>query len=125
MWPRVIEIVLACWLAMSPFVFRYSDDDTLLWTMSFTASGAVLTFALLSLWTPTKRAHVASLAVAAVLCSVGYFGVETRPGPPAYQNLIVTGLLVAMFAVIPRYAALPPAAWRRYWGEQSLDDARR
>ncbi len=125
MWPRVIEMVLAVWLAMSPFIFGYREEEWLLWPLSFAASAAVLAFAALSTWTPTKRAHLASLPVAAVLCGVGYFAAQQRPGPPAYQNLVVTGLLIAMFAVLPRFVTLPPAAWRRYWDERHLHDAPR
>lgn len=125
MWPRVLEMALACWLAISPFVFDYDEGERLLWRLSFSASAAVFTLSALSTWSPTKRAHLGSLAVAAVLCFVGYFAVDERPGPPAYQNLIVTGLLIAMFAVLPRSVTLPPAAWRRHWQTRHLDDMHR
>lgn len=27
MWARVVEVMLGCWLAVSPFVFRHSADE--------------------------------------------------------------------------------------------------
>jgi len=43
MWSRIVEAMLACWLAISPFVFAFGDDDTLLWINALAGAALVLT----------------------------------------------------------------------------------
>jgi hypothetical protein len=37
-----------------------------------------------------------------------------HPAAPALQNELLTGLLLAMFAIIPNDAARPPCSWREF-----------
>ena len=111
MWPRVVECMLGCWLAVSPFVFGHGPDDTMFWIADFTAALVVMTLALGSFYTPTRWAHWLLLGVALAMIAYGRLGMP-HPQPPALQNHIVIGLLLLMFAIIPNQASMPPAAWR-------------
>jgi hypothetical protein len=111
MWARVVEAMLGCWLAISPFVFRLGADDTVVWTIDFVAAAAVITCALLSYWPPTRHAHLVTAVISLVLVGFGRFAAPS-PGPPELQNLIVVGLLLLMFSIVPNNASQSPRAWR-------------
>lgn len=112
MWARVIEIMLGCWLAVSPFVFRHAADEKVLWLNDLFSALAVIMLALISFWRPLRYAHVAIVVVALWLIGFGFWA-SGYPAPPALQNDILVGLLLLMFAIIPNEANLPPKAWRR------------
>ncbi|HRX85812.1 MAG TPA: hypothetical protein P5572_12405 [Phycisphaerae bacterium] len=113
MWPRVLEFVLACWLAISPFVFRSGAEVSWLWTNDLVCAFAVAAAALLSLHHRLHRTHLANLAVA--LWLIGLAFARTSPPPAAYQNDLVVGLLLILFTIIPSRAAHPPRAWQRFF----------
>jgi hypothetical protein len=112
MWPRVVEVMLACWMAMSPFVFGHPARATSLWAHDFLCAAAVAVFALLSFWKRTPRAH---LLVAAVGTWLAVFGWISASDPPsaATQNHIVTGLLLLMLGIIPEDEGTPLASRTR------------
>lgn len=112
MWPRTVELMLGVWLTISPFVFRgtqrwieYSINDAI-------SGGLVIACSLLAFWPPMRRANLGTLVVAAWLVTYGYFS-AARPGPPAAQNDIVVGLLLAVFAILPTRANEPPDGWHQ------------
>lgn len=107
MWARVVEFMIGCWLAMSPFIFQHGSDDILFWSTDLVAASLVTTLALLSYWFPTRHAHLGIGLVALALVLIGRFGVAT-PIPPAGQNYILAGLLLLMFAIVPNNASAPP-----------------
>ena len=109
MWARVIEIMTAVWLAISPFVFRSAENTTLLGT-DLAVALLVATLAGLSYWQPTRYAHLLTLLVAVGLIVWGRF--EISPPPPYHQNHIVVGLFLLMTAIVPNQASQPPVAWR-------------
>jgi SPW repeat-containing protein len=111
MWARVIEVMLGCWLAMSPFIFRHSADETVMWLNDLFSALAVIVLALVSFLPRWRYAHVAIILVALWLIGFGFWA-SAYPIPPALQNDIVVGLLLMMFAIIPNEANLPPQAWR-------------
>lgn len=111
MWSRVIEFALACWLAMSPFIFQHSGDDARwLWTNDFAMAIIVATLALLSYWPPTHWAHLLIIPASLWLIGFGRFA-SAPPLSPGMQNEIVVGLLLLMFALVPNHAAHPPHVW--------------
>lgn len=117
MWARVIEVMLGCWLAMSPFVFGYRPEDApVLWITDFAGAAAVILFALLSFAPALRRAHLGNLAVAAWLVGTGYAWGPT----PAHQNHLIVGLLLAMLAIVPSEADLPHPSWRARWSRHVL-----
>lgn len=110
MWGRVIEIMTAVWLALSPFIFRAQDQSTVVLFDNLIAL-LIATLAGLSFWRPTRHAHLATLLVATGLCIWGR--IAELPPPPVHQNHIVVGLFLLMIAIIPNDASLPPPAWRK------------
>ena len=111
MWPRIVEVMLACWLTVSPFIFDYDEADRLLWITAYLSAAAVATLSLLSLSRRFDKMHLGILVVAAWLAVTGYaFGGE-RPAPAAYQNDLVVGLLLAMLAILPTRTSEPPQRW--------------
>lgn len=116
MWARVVEFMLACWLAASPFIFHHSESARALWRNDFAIAVVVGAAALLSYWRPTMHAHLFTLVAAIWLIGFGRFGLEGSPGP-GMQNEIVVGLLLLMFAIVPNNASQPP----RYWYSDSAN----
>jgi hypothetical protein len=111
MWARVIEVMLGCWLAMSPFIFRHNAEDRILWVNDLSSAIVVTAFALVSFWSPLRFAHFANLVVALWLIAFGFWAFP-YPTPPALQNDILVGFLLLMFAIIPNEASQPPLSWR-------------
>jgi hypothetical protein len=113
MWPRIAEVLIACWLAAAPFVFGragHGVEGAVPWLSDVVCAGLIAACALVSLARPRSRLHLAELAVAAWLVAYGFFASATPY--PALQNDILVGLVLPMFAIIPNQATLPPAAWR-------------
>ncbi|MEQ8787096.1 MAG: hypothetical protein RIC55_12385 [Pirellulaceae bacterium] len=111
MWSRVVEVMLGCWLVVSPFVFRYADNATWLWGGTFATATVVILLALSSYWRPMRHAHLATFAVAAGMILVGRFLPADAP-PLAYQNFIYVGVLLLMFSLVPNDASRPPRSWK-------------
>jgi hypothetical protein len=110
MWPRLVELLLAAWLAMSPFVFGHFPSERDLWLNDFVCAAVIATCALLSLRGATRRAHLVELPVALWLIVVGYFA--RSEALPALQNHILLAFVLLMVAVIPTDSNRPPAQWR-------------
>jgi hypothetical protein len=110
MWPRVLELLIACWLAASPFVFGHFDESRSLWLNDVICAGILAACALLSLSTKWRRLHLAELPVAAWLLSFGY--AASKEPLPALQNNILVALVIMMVAIIPSEANQPPRGWR-------------
>jgi hypothetical protein len=113
MWARVIEVILGCWLAVSPFIFRHNPEDQVLWFNDLLSAMVVIVLALVSFWPQLRFAHVANLAVALWLIAFGFWG-SPYPALPALQNDIVIGLLLIMFAIVPNDTNRPPQPWRDF-----------
>jgi hypothetical protein len=116
MWTRVVEVMLGCWLAVSPFIFRHPASEWKLWANDLACACAVVALALLSCWPPLRHAHLAVGVVALWLLGFGYFA-ALHPLIPAMQNDLLVGLLLVMFAIISNEASLPPQAWREFYAQ--------
>lgn len=110
MWSRVVEIMLGCWLLMSPFVFAHASDATALWINDLGCGTAVILFGVFSYWGPTRHAHLLTLAVGTWLVAFAYRHGFGEPSP-ASQNHLIIGLMLLMFAIIPNDAAEAPPGW--------------
>lgn len=117
MWARDLEIALACWLALSPFVFRHDPQSWTLFANDFACAAWIVTFALLSYVHRLRKAHLLQLVAAFWLVGWGWAQTRAHGEMPASQNHIVVGMLLAMLAIIPSRASLPPERWRRFYGE--------
>ncbi len=114
MWARVGELVVAAWLAVAAFVFAMPDavDATVVPLLG--AGLVVVEFAASRRW---RYAHLATLLVAVGLMAWGWSRFP-RPGPPAAQSAILSGLMLALFAIVPNEAMRPPVAWRPHVRER-------
>jgi hypothetical protein len=110
MWARVVEFMLGCWLAISPFIFQHPASSLTPWIIDWVTAGLVILFALLSYWPPLKHIHLMTALVALGLVALGRLSSWEHP-PPGAQNQIVVGLLLLMFALVPNHASQPPEAW--------------
>lgn len=113
MWARVVEVMLGCWLAISPFIFRHGSEDRVLWVNDLASASAVIVFSIVSFWPPLRLAHVANFLVGLWLIAFGLWALP-YPAPPALQNDIVVGMLLLMFAILPNTASMPPRPWREF-----------
>ncbi len=116
MWPRVVEVMLGCWLLISPFVFRLPPGETFLWANSFAAGAVVIAISLAACKPSWERVRFLNLAVCAYLVLSAYFAPPGPwPPPPAYQSWLVVALLILITAVIPTQSTRPPRAWQAFY----------
>jgi hypothetical protein len=113
MWARVVEMLLAGWLLLSPFVFRHAPETSALWWNDLCCGLAVLALALLSMWKRSSLLHLATGLVGLWLIAFGILA-SPHPAPPALQNDVAVGFLLLMFATIPNEASRPPRGWRDF-----------
>ncbi len=115
MWPRIAELVMAGWLAASPFVLAQGEPHALggmPWLSDVVCAALIAICALLSFTSSLARLHLGELAIAAWLLGYGFLA---SPEPlPALQNDILVALVLPMFAIIPNRATLPPRSWREF-----------
>lgn len=118
MWPRTVEVMLALWLAVSPFVFRHPAGERGLWASDLVCAVVVATLALASYRQKWRRVHLFELGVAGWLVLFGYLG-GGEGRPPGFQNALVVGLTLALFNILPSEANEPPRLWRAFYEERA------
>jgi hypothetical protein len=120
MWPRVAELVIAAWLAASPFVLAQeaSPLGAPPWLSDVSCAGLIAACALLSFTRRFGWLHFGEIAVAAWL--LGYGFLAAPEATPALENDILMGLVLPMFAIIPNHATLPPLSWRAFRGAERV-----
>lgn len=123
MWPRIVEILLGFWLVVSPFIFRSAETGIRGTVNDLICGAVVIVLSLASFSGRFMRAHFLIVLVAGWIVIYGY--IAGHPAPPAGQNLIVTGLLLAMFAIIPVRIGEIPVSWQRHYAEQNGDSRSR
>lgn len=107
MWARHFEIFLAIWLAISWLIFRYPQNSLLMYH-DFIIAIAISTISLLNY--KYRYIHLYNLIIAMWLIVLVYYN-NTPISVAPYQNYMVIGLLLIMFAVIPAHASTPPKEW--------------
>jgi len=120
LWPRALELILGCWLLLSPMIFGHTGGSAL-GMVDRGAGMLVVAIVTISLLPSLDRLHLATLplAVALIAWSWSWF---PRPGPAGAQNQILVGLLLGLLSVVPADATSPPESWRRYVGDGGADD---
>lgn len=93
---RQLELTLAVWLLVSPFVFGHAGD-TLWWATDLLCGYAVAILSLLPRWSALRRAHLLSLPFACWLVVVG----ALRAPAPAALNELVVGVALAALVLLP------------------------
>lgn len=117
MWARVVEIMFGFWLIVSRFVFRHDAAEGSFLTNDLLCGFAVMILGFASFWQKTWWAHFLILLVALWLIIYGYS--MGYPSPPTAQNQIVTGLLLAVFAIIPNDIDEVPDAWKKFYADKN------
>ena len=113
MWARVVEFMLACWLALSPFILHYPASETFRWANDFICAFLVALFALLSFWPPLRKIHLLTLGIALWLWGLGYSSFPDMT-PPAHENSVIIGLILLMIAIVPNHSHLPTPSWQEF-----------
>lgn len=114
MWGRVVEFMLACWLAISPFLFGYPKDAHFFWMNDFTCSFLVACFSLASFYKPLRKMHLCNLGISFYLIALSYI-LQSSPMYEALQNYMVLGLLFLMIAIVPSDAEKSPLPWEEFY----------
>ena len=115
MWPRVVEVMLALWLMISPFVFRYAPESKFLWFNDYSCATLIICFSMLSNLERIEKIYLLNLLVAAWLIAVAYAHPEAPP-PPPYQNYMLLGLSLLIFGILPSHSSEPPRKWKEFYG---------
>ncbi len=118
MWGRTIELALAAWLAISPFIFRYPAEATLRWVNDYACALIVIICSLTCYHRSLRKAHVVNIGIALWLVGIGLFG-STMPPPAWRQNTLAVGLLLGMFAIIPTDTLRPPRGWSTFLNDRA------
>lgn len=121
MWPRALELVLGCWLLLSPLVFGHTGGSAL-GLVDRGAGMLVVAIVAISLLPSFDRLHLATLPLAVALIAWSWSAFP-RPGPFGAQNQILVGLLLGLLSVVPSDASSPPESWRRYVAEGDSEEA--
>ncbi|MCB0322110.1 MAG: hypothetical protein KDD69_01020 [Bdellovibrionales bacterium] len=116
MWPRTVEIMLAVWLFVTPFVFRYQEAFLPVgwWWCDYLIATAVAAIALCSYLPRWRMVHWGTFFLGMLLAAHGWL---TSPGSEplaAGQNHLVTGLLLMMFGALPAPGSEAPLEWREF-----------
>lgn len=119
MWARVVEVMIAIWLALSPFIFHHPAEERFLWVNDFICACLVALFALLSFWRPLRKIHLVTMVLALWLWSLGY-GDFPEKASAAVQNFVVIGLLLLMTAIVPSDSERPSFSWQKFMEKKKL-----
>ena len=111
MWPRTVEVMLGCWLLVTPFVFGGTAQIDEYIVNAVVSGCVVIVASLFSFRDRTRLAHLVTLMVSLWLVAHGYFSAP-RPGPPAAQNEMVIGLTLLLCAILPNEINAVPRPWR-------------
>ena len=117
MFARVVEFMLACWLAISRFIFHYTPEESFLWKSDLVCASLIALFALLSFKEELNKMHLFTLGVAGWLIALSYSTFPLEASPPL-ENYLVLGLLFFILAVLPSNCHLSPRPWRKFYGEE-------
>lgn len=114
MWPRVAELLIAAWLAFSPWILATpAGAEFFLRANALVCAAFIALFALFSFRAALEKAHLLSIAVALWIIGVA-FAAPNPPPPAIYQNFVVVGLFLLLLAVLPSRASEPPRGWREF-----------
>ena len=114
MWARVVEFMLACWLAISPFIFGYPNDAIFFWVSDLITASLIAFFSLICYYRSLRKMHLFNLAISFYLIALSYIFKDSPLYEPL-QNYMVLGILLLMIAIVPTDAEKPPQSWRDYY----------
>jgi hypothetical protein len=107
--------MLACWLALSPFIFGHPAENVFLWKNDLICGSLVALFALLSFWHRLEKMHLLILPLSLWLVVAAFSGSPS----PAVENHLIVGLLLAMLSLVPSNAESPPRKWAEFLAKKN------
>ncbi len=113
MWPRIAEIFPGIWLLSTPFVFAIPASAESTWFNNMSCGVVVIAMDLHCLFHRASRAHLLNLAIGLWLVALAYHA-GPAPATPPYASHFVTGIVLALFSIIPNEANRPPRSWREF-----------
>jgi hypothetical protein len=118
MWARVVELLLAGWLALAAWVLGPAAWGAPTADLAIAALAAAASLACFH--RPLERLHAVTFALGVALALLGLSA--GADAAPLEQSRLGGGLLLAMFAVVPSRSSRPPRGWREYaeaWRRQA------
>ena len=106
-WPRLLEVMLGCWLIISPWVIGRIVGGNSPVMGEVVLGGGIVLLSGLSIHRRWEWVHSLTAPLALWLVLVPYFSYD-RPGPAQAQNDILVGILLLMTVVLPTRALEPP-----------------
>ncbi|MBA2728701.1 MAG: hypothetical protein H0U49_11075 [Parachlamydiaceae bacterium] len=111
MWARHFEIFLAIWLTLGWLIFRYPEDASLLMFHDFFIAAIISTISLLSY--KYRYIHLLNIFTALWLIAIVFVS-NTNISNAPFQNYMLIGLTLLIFAIIPPRASSPPKEWEDF-----------
>lgn len=113
MWARVVEFIVAIWLALSPSIFSYPPEETFLQTNDYICAFLIALFALLSFWHPLRKIHLLTLVVDLWLWGLSYIGFPAE-ALPLQENAAIIGLVLLMLGIVPSHSHKLSRSWHEF-----------
>lgn len=120
MWQRTIEIMLAVWLSISPFIFQHPPDNTLWWYHDWIVAFLILVLASAAFIETFRFSHFLEIPIALWLIGFGWYSGGASMGAPAEQNWMIVGLLILMTAILPTDSTDTPTNWQAWYKENHI-----
>ena len=117
MWARHCEVFLGLWLAISWLLFSYPSNMLSLVYFDWIICTLICIFSLSCYWERLKYFNLMNVIVGCTLIGFVFTSSEDTSLPP-YQNYMVVGLLLLMFAIIPTHSSQPPSEWLKFFKEK-------
>lgn len=114
-WPRVLEIVVGCWLIMSPFIFGHYPAHAQFWVNDMICGALVIVISTMSISRRFFRLYLVNLVIALWIILYAYFQIPPPQHAPAWlQNDLIAGLILGMIAIVPSDTSRPPREWQEF-----------
>jgi hypothetical protein len=118
-WPRITETVLGVWLVVAPTaVLGVQDPPRVLHDACVGAAVAICSGLSMTRIARFHYAHIGSLLLGLWLVALAFlaaFPNQDGVATAINQNRVMTGLTIAMLAIIPTRTLAPPRRWVRYY----------
>jgi hypothetical protein len=105
MWPRVLELFIACWLIISHFLLCYDGK------VDFVAAALIGIIGCVSF--RFRMFHLFQIVPISILLYTSYI-YPTWQLPFSLQNFILTALTLLFVCILPSDIHLPPKEWRDF-----------
>lgn len=113
MWGRILQMLCAGWLAVSPFLLSAGEEPALAFISNFVCASVIFLLAAGSFYRRAPHLHVATALPALWIIAVAFLA-EPSPPPPLHQNGVILGMVLLILIFVPSHAAKPPRGWHEF-----------